>query len=195
MGIGEKYNTALIAVEANSIGYATCLKLVESKYKNIYYSMKGQFNSRNRKRIEQAFKNKDAMVPGFQTTTASRPLLMSQLEEEVRTMSVIIHSVRTTQELRTLIWKNGRPEATAGYHDDLSMALGIGMLIIATTLKEIAASKQILHETLKGISSNYNDAEESIAQLNLSNKKNNDSNPWVMTDMQGNEEDISWLIK
>jgi len=189
IGIGEQYNTALIAVEANNIGYATCLKLVDMEYRNVFYSQKGQYN----KRINMK-KYKQPTVPGFQTTSSSRPLIISQLEEDVRTMKVIIHSSRMTQELRTLIWHNGKAEATAGYNDDLTMALGIGLLIIATTLKDIEDSKIILNETLRGISNNYNKAEDSIVELNLVNRETNSNNPWIMTDNFGAEEDLTWLI-
>lgn len=194
--LGEDYNKGLMVVEANSIGYATCLKLQEMKYPNQFYSMKGQFNARNKKKLERAFRDKENMVPGFQTTSASRPLLVSQLEEDVRNLNIKIHSIRTVNELRTLIWNNGKPEATAGYNDDLCISLGIGLLVVATTLKDITDSKLLLEETLKGISNNYTEADEVIDNLNMSIKKNQHGvNPWVMTNSQGQEEDISWLIK
>ncbi len=189
VGLGGDYNTALIAVEANSIGYATCLKLVDMKYKNIYYSQKGQYNKK-----QNAKRRTEATVPGFMTTASSRPLLMAQLEENVRTQGVIIHSSRTTNELRTLIWKNGKAEATAGYNDDLSMAMGIALLIVATTLRDISDSKYILHATLRGISNNYNIAEDGPVELNLVNRQKQQHNPWVMTDCYGAEEDLTWLI-
>ena len=56
------------------------------------------------------------MVAGFSTTSRTRPLIISKLEEYVREKSIIIRSVRTIDELFTFIWMNGRAEAMRGYN-------------------------------------------------------------------------------
>ena len=194
--LGHEYNDALLAVEANSIGYATCLKVVEQEYPNIFYSTRGQFNSRDRKKLEKAYRNKANMVPGFQTTSANRPLVMSQLEECVRTNTIKINSIRTVTEFRTLIWNNGKPEAMYGYNDDLSMSLGIGILIINTTIKDILANKKLVEATLQSIKNSFSVGTDTIPQLNKSNiNMRVKDNPYLMVDKRGNVEDLSWLIK
>ena len=94
-----------------------------------------------------------------------------------------------------MIYKNGRPEAQQGYNYDLSMSLGIGCLIMATTLKDIASSKALLVETLRGISNSYREAAEEYPQLNENVQSTlGTHNPWIMTNMYGQDEDLTWLI-
>jgi hypothetical protein len=64
------------------------------------------------------------MVAGFSTTSRTRPLIISKLEEYVREKSITIRSVRTIDELFTFIWNNGRAEAMRGYNDDLRYGIG-----------------------------------------------------------------------
>lgn len=192
--LGHKYNKALLAVEANSIGYATCLKIVDLEYPNIFYSMRGQFNGRDRRKLEKAMNNKEAMVPGFQTTTTTRPLAITQLEEGVRTGSFKIRSMRLIEELRTLIWNNGKPEAMAGYNDDLSMAAAIGLLIMKTTLNDLIATQESIIASLNNFGSSETGS-ESIESLNSNfsrSVKNQD--PWSMN-IGGSDEDLRWLIR
>jgi len=193
--LGTRYNNAMLATEANSIGYATCLKIVENEYPNIFYSTKSQFNSRDRKKLEKAYRNKANMVPGFQTTSANRPLIMAQLEETVRTASIKLNSIRTVSEFRTLVWNNGKPEAMYGYNDDLSMSLGIGILIINTTIKDIIANKKIVEATLESIKNSFSVGNDAIPQLNKSAHQSARVRPLTMVDSAGNIEDISWLLK
>ena len=193
--LGMEYNEALVAIEANSIGYATCLKIVDMKYPNIFYSAKGQANARDKRKLERAYKNKEAMIPGFQTTTATRPLLMTQLEEEVRNGTFKINSIRLISELRTLIWNNGKAEAMHGYHDDLSMSAAIGLLIISTTLNDMISSRDSIIASLRAIRGESENANDSIPILNKAfSRERRTNNPWVMTTRQGTEEDLSWLI-
>ena len=192
--LGNKYNNALLAVEANSIGYATCLKIEENEYPNIYYSMKGQFSGRDKRKLEKAFSKKETMVPGFQTTSASRPLVFSQLEEDVRMDNIVIQSSRVISEFRTLIWNNGKPEALAGYNDDLSVSLGIGLLIAATTLNDIAATRDLIIASLNNYSTSSNSSDELDFLTTQASRKMGSANPWVMQ-VGHNEEDLTWLIE
>lgn len=187
-----------MAVEANSIGYATCLKIVELKYPNIFYSMPSHFNARNKDKIEKDLRNIEDMIPGFQTTSSTRPLAISQLEENVRKGSFIIHSTRTINELRTFIWKNGKPQAMSKYNDDLCMAAAIGLLIIDVTLKDLTRSKELSKAALNSIGLTTTEA-TTMKQLNIpeniwSNRRNSIDNQWVMIDASGEKHDLTWLI-
>jgi len=194
--LGIKYNKALLAIEANSIGYATCLKVQELEYPNIFYSMRGQFNARDRRKLEKAMMNRETMVPGFQTTTSTRPLAITQLEEGVRTGKFVIHSTRLVSELRTLIWNNGKPEAMAGYNDDLSMAAAIGLLIIDTTLNDMVATRESIIASLTNYGNQTTLAKDELKELGsvfMNDRKRN--NPWEMSvGTTGIKEDISWLV-
>lgn len=192
--LGEQYNEGLIVCEANSIGYATCLKLVELEYPNIFYSMKG-FHGRDRRKLEKAFKNTDAMIPGFQTTMTTRPLMMAQLEQDIRTMEFIIRSTRTIAELRTLIWVNGKPMAMSGYNDDLCTSAAIGLYIMSTALNDIQATRESIIASLNAINNSNEDANENMPVLNKAFSKGfRTKNPWSMTVGNGVQEDLKWLI-
>ena len=67
----------------------------------------------------------------------------SNLEEKVRLNEIKIRSKRTTNEMRTFIYKNGRPDHMEGYHDDCLMALGIALWIIGC-FRIINMNRQIL---------------------------------------------------
>ena len=45
--------------------------------------------------------------------------LISHFEEMVRTNSIKIRSIRVIHEMKTFIFKNGRPDHMEGYNDDL----------------------------------------------------------------------------
>lgn len=192
--LGYEYNTAMLVTEANSIGFATCLKIVELEYPNIYYSMKGM-HSRDKRKLEKAFKNKESMVPGFQTTLTTRPLVISQLEQEVRTGTIKVRSIRTIAELRTLIYNNGRPEAMHGYNDDLAISLSICLFVMATTLNDMLATKESILASLNAMHNESDDATDRIKVLNKSFSNSlRTNNPWKMMTASGVEEDLGWLI-
>lgn len=196
--LGKEYNTAMLVTEANSIGYATCLKIVEMEYPNIFYSLPHYFNARDRRKLEKAMRDQTNMVPGFQTTSVTKPLAIAQLEEEIRNGTFIIHSQRLISELRTLIWTNGKPGAMNGYNDDLCMASAIGLLVIQVALADMTNSKEATIYSLKSISMDSFDARDNPI-LNVGSeqwaKGPIANNPWVMIDRGGNEVDLTWLIK
>ena len=53
----------------------------------------------------------------------------------MREKSLIIQCKRTMEELRTFIWRSGRPEAQLGYNDDLVMSLATACYVRDTALK------------------------------------------------------------
>jgi len=61
---------------------------------------------------------------------------VAKLEEFVRNELITINSARTYQELKTFVWKNGRPEAQRSYNDDLVMSLAITCWVRDTVLQE-----------------------------------------------------------
>ena len=50
--------------------------------------------------------------------------MISNLEYQIRTNGIKIRSSRMVSEMKTFIFKNGRPDHMEGYHDDLLMAIG-----------------------------------------------------------------------
>ena len=141
--------------------------------------------------VEHQMKNKyradeKQMVAGFSTTSKTRPLIISKLDEYFREKAVIIRSNRLIDELFTFIFNNGRAEAMKSYNDDLTMALCIGLWVRDTALRLRQEGIDLTKRTLGGISSNQQ--YEGVYGGN-----NMADNPWKMK--IGDEfEDLSqWL--
>jgi hypothetical protein len=129
---GNEYNGAMLVVENNSVGYHVLDKLIEKEYKNIYYSKKSTHEY-----VDQyAALGDSSVVPGFTTSSKTRPLIIAKFEEFIRNKVLTIYSTRLASELDTFIWRNGRPEAQRGYNDDLIMAASIGCWIRDTAIIE-----------------------------------------------------------
>jgi hypothetical protein len=128
--VGKEYGNALLVVENIGIGISVLEKLELLGYSNIYYSIKGSHEF-----VEQqiAYTNPNS-VPGFSTTTKTRPLIVAKMEEFIRNKLVITHSSRLNQEMNTFIWNNGKPQAMRGYNDDLMMSLAIACWVRDTAL-------------------------------------------------------------
>ena len=78
-------------------------------------------------------------------------MIVSKLEEFIRNNLITINSHRTYQELKTFIWKNGRPEAQRGYNDDLVMSLAIACWVRDTVLQENVKELEYKRTFLKSI--------------------------------------------
>ena len=73
-------------------------------------------------------------MPGFSTSVKTRPLIIAKLEEFIINKLIKLYSARTINEMKTFIWRNGKPQAMKGYHDDLIMALAIACWVRDTAL-------------------------------------------------------------
>ena len=188
--VGIEYNGATMIPEANSIGYATCLKLVEMKYPNMYHSTPGRQHGSN---MHRKMAKEGKQVPGFQTTSKTRPMVIARFEEAIRTCDAIIHSHRLVSEMGTLIWKNGKAQAMAGYNDDLIMAMGIGLYVMSTDLKALAGFKAINEAMLDAFKSEPRMVTEHDAEI--FNTTSDVPGPMSYVDEIGNVHDLSWLMK
>ncbi len=103
--------------------------------------------------VEKTYTNKlngldKKLIPGFSTTTKTRPLVISNLELFFRQKHVIIKSNRLLEELNVFVWNGPKAEAMKGYNDDLVMSFGIGIWVRETALKlrneQIAYSRAML---------------------------------------------------
>jgi len=145
----KEYGNALLVVENIGIGISVLEKLIETDYKNLYYSIKGthEFVDSNRGESDSS------AIPGFTTSTKTRPLIVAKFEEFIRNKLVNIYSVRTYNETKTFIWNNGKPQAMRGYHDDLIMSLAIACWVRDTALtvnkREIEFKKACLGSMIK----------------------------------------------
>ena len=127
---GKEYGNCLVVVENNSVGYTVLDKLIEKQYSNLYFSIKSSHEYVDQLTAE----NSSNAVPGFSTTSKTRPLIVAKLEEFIRNGLITIHSSRLLNELRTFVWNNGRPQAMRSYNDDLVMSLAIACWVKDTAL-------------------------------------------------------------
>ena len=129
--VGREFGNAMLVVENNNIGYSVLDKLVDYAYPNIYFSIKSTHEY-----IEQyQAENRTSAVPGFTTTMKTRPLIVAKLEEFIRNKLIKVYSSRTINEMKTFIWRNGKPQAMKGYNDDLIMSLAIACWVRDTALQ------------------------------------------------------------
>ena len=187
VSLSTEYNNALLVIENANIGWATIQQVIDRGYQNLYYMSKDlkyvdvehQFSNRYRAQDR-------GMVAGFSTTSRTRPLIVSKLDEYFREKSVIIRSIRTIDELFTFIWNNGRAEAMRGYNDDLTMSLSIGLWVRDTALRLRQEGIDLTKQALGSIASqNY---------TGLYGSNTLEDNPWEM-DINGQKEDLTkWLL-
>ncbi len=116
--MGKEYNCALTVIENNSLGLAVLNKLEDLEYPNIYYSAKSTHEY-----IEANMIDVVNGIAGFTMSMKTRPLVIAKLEELIRNKVVTLRSQRLINELKTFIWKNGKPQGMRGYNDDLVMSL------------------------------------------------------------------------
>ena len=187
VSLSIKYNSALLVVENTGLGHATMSDVLELGYNNIYYSPKG--DTLNVSQYVTQFYEYDTsrMTPGFTTSTKTRPEVLLAMKSYVRDHSIRINSRRTVNEMSTFVWKNGKPQAQTGFHDDLVMPYAIGLFLRDSAIQYrsqgIDMQRAVLNNMTKssGFSSN-----------NFTNKPNN--NPYQMN-VNGQIEDITWLIQ
>jgi len=131
---GNMYNAYTVVDITGGMGVATVLKLLEMEYKHLHYD-----DPKSRKLSEKyaktAYKQGDK-VPGFNVGN-TRLQMVSELEEHIRENKTIIRSQRMISELRTFVYKGGRPDHMEGYHDDIIMAYAMAIFIIQTSFKKL----------------------------------------------------------
>jgi hypothetical protein len=186
VSLATDYNNALLVIENANIGWACIQQVIDRNYPNLYYMSKDLKYVDVENQFSNKYRAQDRnMVAGFSTTSRTRPLIISKLEEYIREKSIIIHSIRTIEELFTFIWMNGRAEAMRGYNDDLTMSLSIGLWVRDTALRLRQEGVDLTKRAIDGISSyTYN---------GVYGGSTNDENPWQMDIGDGFEDLTKWL--
>lgn|SRR5210317_182182 len=185
VNVASEYNNALLVVENNNIGWAAIQQVIDREYPNLFYTSKDlqyvdvQHQMTNRYRSQER-----NMVPGFSTTSKTRPLIVAKLEEMFREESVVVHSQRLIDELFVFIYNGNRAEAMTGYNDDLVMSFAIALWVRDTALRLRSEGIELSKKAIQGIGHNPG--------VYTSNTETNDS--WEM-DVRGEKEDLTWLIK
>ena len=60
----------------------------------------------------------------------------------LREGKTIIRSQRMIEELRTFVYRNGRPDHMDGFHDDIIMAYAMPLFIVQTSFKKLEKAKE-----------------------------------------------------
>jgi len=182
--VATDYNMAFVAAECNNHGLATTLAL-----KNVLkYPTEKIHHSKSIKKIYVRhggvdYVDQDSEIPGFQTTTKTRPLLMSCLAKYMRETQVKINSKRLLSEFRTFINKGDKPEHADGYHDDLIFAFAIALFMRDTEFDNVFKSKEFFKAMLDSIS----------FQSNSRGIPTNTQKEDGQRNIQTPDSDLSWL--
>lgn len=184
---GIEYNNALLVVENNSYGWEVLGILIEKNYPNIYYSPKIDYQNNKTEEYLYKYSEGQDMTPGFVMSLKTRPLVIAKLISYINDMSIEIRSQRTLDELRTFVWKNGKPQAAYGNNDDLILPLGMGLFLRETSLYYQKQSMELSKASLSNITSqNYSSG--------LYNSNPYSQNPYKMDIGGGVVEDLTWLF-
>jgi hypothetical protein len=142
--VGAEYGNPMVVIENNNIGFAVLKKLQDKGYHNLYYSTKGDHQYVDPVTAQW----QSNVIPGFTTSSKTRPLIVAKMEEFMRNKLIKINSNRLLSEMKTFIWHHGRPQAMRSYNDDLVMSFAIGCwvrdTVIVESQKNIEYSKQFL---------------------------------------------------
>jgi hypothetical protein len=188
VSLATDYNEALLVIENANIGWAVIQQVIDRGYKNLFYMSKDlkyvdvEHQMHNKFRAEER-----GMVAGFSTTSKTRPLIISKLDDYFREKSITIRSNRLIEELFTFVWNNNRAEAMRGYNDDLVMSLSIALWVRDTALRLRQEGIDLTIKSLGGI-------QQQTYESGFYGGSSNDDNPWSMR-VGNQDEDLTWLIK
>lgn len=124
--LGKYYNEALIGIEVN-FSYAPTKRLLDAGYTNLY----------KREAIDTYTEAKTVRF-GFKTTVQTRPVIIAEIKRVwrdslERAKGGIEPDLETLREMLTFVKdERGKPQAIAGKHDDLVMALAIAHYVAST---------------------------------------------------------------
>lgn len=149
--IGERYNKALLVGENVGVGLAFIEHVVDFKYPNVYFSDRTDTKTGEAVNCVYGKPNNQSLIGGLTTSTKTRPLMITSLQEIIRGRGIMIHSSRYLQELRTFVWENGQARAMRGHHDDAIMASAFGTWIYKTMLSLQFASVEHSRAMLRSV--------------------------------------------
>jgi len=184
--VGKDYNDAYIVIEANSFGLATCLVLKNQ----LKYNANRIYHSKSVKKMVNHHWNvsvdENGEIPGFQTTTTTRPLIIASLITYMRDSKLEIRSKRLVEEFETFIYNGQKAEHAPGYHDDLIIALAIALYIRDTEFANVFVSKEFYKSMLDAFSHQTSTDR---------NPMNEVPKPIRTSNNQGIDDDLSWLLQ
>jgi len=199
---GEMYKAYTVVDVTGGMGVSTVLKLLEFNYKRLHYdNANGKILSARQRELSSY--STSEKIPGFHATSVRLPMI-SNLEYKIRTNGIKIRSARMTSEMKTFIYKNGRPDHQEGYHDDLLMALGMSLWVVEHSFKNLEKlekqTKAILNSWLVGATAvQQPELEKGTGFVSKENRNKQATpkpkfNPIVSKNMQDPNGQYMWLF-
>jgi hypothetical protein len=184
--VATEWNNALLVIENANIGWAVLQVLIDKGYENLYYSYKQDAYIDENVHLAKGYdlKSKSQKVPGFSTTSKTRPLIISKIETYFREKSPIIKSRRLVDEMYVFIWNGSRAEAQRGYNDDLIMSFGIALWVRDTALRLHQQGMDLSRKALGHLGKSQG--------VYTNNPKDNAS--WDWKTGRGDDEGLKWLL-
>ena len=117
----KRYNNAYAVMEANGEGINVVTKMVELGYG-------ARMHHRDADPSQEGLFRRMPKRPGWQTTPATRPVMLGDLAQAVRDRGVIVHSREAMGELLSFVRdEKGKPGPVQGQYSDRVMALGLAL--------------------------------------------------------------------
>ena len=197
---GNLYKAYTVVDITGGMGVSTVLKLLELNYRHLHYD-EPRGKILNSKKAQLDLHTKGNQTPGFNINGVRTPMV-DHLEYMVRSNSINIRSRRTTSEMKTFVYKNGKADHMDGYHDDLLMAFAMPLWVLEHSFKKLEKmekqSKAMLASWKVGNSSNNNDNYNTgFVPSNQRNKKSLPKPRFdskVSKNMQDPNGDYLWLF-
>jgi len=156
--VAQEFGNPMVVIENNNIGYAVLKKLQDKGYPNIYYTTKTTHEFVDPVTAQW----QSNVIPGFTTSSKTRPLIIAKMEEFMRNKLIKINSNRLLSEMKTFVWHHGRPQAMRSYNDDLIMSFAIGCWVRDTVIVESQRSVEYSKEFIGAISTSKKDLSTSV---------------------------------
>ncbi len=186
------------------MGAATTFRLKNQlKYTNQFFCKNYKdFYVKSSSYKEAAMYADGALIPGFQTTTKTRPLMMANLIQIMRERQVIVNSKRLLTEFDTFVKVKDKEQHEKGFNDDLIFAWAIALYMRNTEYENATKSREQAKQMLKyfnlnGKSSMRDNTPASVRRPKKDGEKSKGMSPIIFGGgSQGSSEgdDINWLL-
>jgi hypothetical protein len=193
---GDLYKAYTVVDITGGMGVSTVLKLLEFDYKRLHYDTPNGKVLSTKQRQMDAYK-KDNKVPGLQVSSM-RLQMVSNLEEKIRNNFVKIRSARMIAEMKTFVYKNGRPDHMDGYHDDLLMSMAMCLWVLEHSFKNLEKlekqTKAILSSWVNSSNATTNSNKNGVVPNNNTALPKPNFSPVVAKNMQDPTGKYMWLF-
>ena len=138
------YNAYTVVDTTGGYGETVVLTLEKLGFLLLHYSERGNDIMKKNRVLDDDDKKKTA---GIKITPARRHTIYTNYVRALTNKELYVKSIRHVSEMKTLIWKNDRPDHMKGYNDDTIFATALALWIFTTHMTLVKKS----HEDTKNI--------------------------------------------